>query len=163
MSACSMHIKTTRVTSQNYWLPPPPCHNLSQIWWPPPPITVWRHLWTTPKGKMKVQTKKLEKNKSLWKAMDSAKPRKNEVVKLDDLRRHGGSAAMQHARKNHTCIAKTQQCDCQERRHMDHRNASHHKRKALYELQSQRMSNQVTKWSQWLSRSVQIWNLSMRL
>jgi len=21
-----MHIKTTRVTSQNYWLPPPPCH-----------------------------------------------------------------------------------------------------------------------------------------
>jgi len=32
MTACSTHIKTTRVTSQNYRLPPPPCHNLSQIW-----------------------------------------------------------------------------------------------------------------------------------
>ena len=28
---CSMHIKTTRVTSQNYWHPLP----FSQIWWPP--------------------------------------------------------------------------------------------------------------------------------
>jgi len=32
MTAGSMHIKTTRVTSQNYCLPSPPCHNLSQIW-----------------------------------------------------------------------------------------------------------------------------------
>jgi len=48
MTACSMHIKTIRVTSQNYWLPHPLCHNLSHVWCPPPPVRMWRHLWTTP-------------------------------------------------------------------------------------------------------------------